>query len=340
MSNKALRCLVVLWIASSARAQNVPAEAEVSASSGPIKLTLSVYRTKLHLGTEYVNEMDWKQFEKDHPGKEVGQVGNWKSYEHPKPRGIADPLWIRLRVTNVGKKPIVISDHLFTGRTNFAAALTDNLEHKMSFYVEVLGPDGKPVRWSPQVACPRVWSKEEIRAFNNTPEQISRRRRYDALGKKWVKAGYSREKMQNLLDKVVAEENAKKEPSKEERAARAIEEEKEQRRLHPNKNLAPGESATTASFVAPGLCPTYRAVLPSPIGDFAELWNYHIHEAGSYKIRAMYEGRPLCSRVDRYVGIERTVLQEDCRKGLISTFRATDMDVFVRVPPISIEVHP
>lgn len=82
------------------------APVEVSATSGPVKLTLAVYKTRLKVG---------------------------------------ENVRARLTVTNVGKKAFALDDFLFNPKQDPHAGLHRNTASKSGTFLEALDQDGKPM---------------------------------------------------------------------------------------------------------------------------------------------------------------------------------------------------
>src|SRR5437868_2545188 len=86
-----------------------PAQAVVSAVKSPIKLTLTVYKTILKLHGDFKTETDIEKFKKENPPKN-GEY-DWTlsvlpKYDRRVPIKVGERLWIKIAMTNVGKKPV------------------------------------------------------------------------------------------------------------------------------------------------------------------------------------------------------------------------------------------
>lgn len=244
--------------------------AEISAVKSPVKLTLSVYKTRLKLQDDFKVDIDYERLDKEHPRDvdDHAQDGiDFEKYERRIPIKVGEPVWIKLRLTNVGKKPMVVMDDLFTGPMNFQEALESNSRYGVS--IVITGPDGKDLIWdkgrnSPLIPC------SEAGAI------------YDPVGTKkaaeWRKQGKSAEQIDELLEKDLRAEEKKKRDW-------ALSH-------HPVKKLQPGESIATGPWRYAGGCGRQEALLPAQIGDYAQLWNYRLDAPGRYKIRAVYFDDP------------------------------------------------
>lgn len=251
-------------------AQSIPAQAEVSAVKSPVKLTLSVYKTELKLQDDFKTDIDFERLDKEHPRdvNEHAQDGiDLDQYERRVPIKVGEPLWIKIRLTNIGKKPMAVKDDLFTGPLKFPEALEANSSYGVS--VVITGPNGKKV------------PSESIRDTSALPCSGSTSRFDPAATAKavaWRKEGKSQEQIDELFAEAIrAEEKRKK---------------KWEMINHPIKKLNRGESISTGPWRYQGNCAGQGALFPQQVGDYAQLWNFHLDSPGVYKISAVYFDDP------------------------------------------------
>lgn len=248
----------------------VPAQAEVSAVKSPVKLTLSVYKTELKLKDDFRIETDFERLWKEHPMKD--DKYDWENIDEEKylrrvPIKIGAPLWIKISLKNVGKKTMFVMDDLFTGPKDFQQALKG--ESYYGVKVIITGPDGKDVPWN------------DLRYISggSCPELQST---FDPVGTvkaaKWRKEGLTKEQIDDRLNNEAQEEVRKKK--------------KREQSQHPIKRLEPGETIATRPWRYQGRCKEESGLYPPQVGDFAQLWNFHLDTPGVYTIRAIYFDDP------------------------------------------------
>lgn len=207
---------------------NVPAEAEVNASSGPIELSLLLYKTKIKLG---------------------------------------DTLWEQLRVRNVGKQEILVTDNLFHDPWQ----LKRNIHAGYGIFIEIVGPDGKRL--------PVAAHSDSDGGIQNSvsglletegPEEA-------AMLSRWRKQGLTEQQINENLVSFNLEKRAKENAGN----------------VTPVIKLAPGESVQTHAWFHYG---EWARVIgkrpkPRPIGDFAQLEFFDLEVPGVYKVRAIYNNQ-------------------------------------------------
>lgn len=251
-------------------AHSIPAQAEVSAVKSPVKLTLSVYKTELKLKEDFKTDIDFERLDREHPRNvdERAQDGiDLDQYERRVPIKVGEPLWIKIRLTNVGKKTMVVKDDLFTGPLTFPEALEANSRYGVS--IVITGPDGKSV----PLEGFRDPSTKPCSGSTSAIDPVA-----TAKAAAWRKEGKSQEQIDDLFDdEIRAEEMRKK---------------KWEMSRHPIKKLNPGESVTTGPWRYQGSCAGQGARSPQHVGDYAQLANFHLDFPGVYKIRAVYFDDP------------------------------------------------
>lgn len=263
---------------SSPKADAVPAKAEVSAVKPPVKLTLSVYKTELKLQDDFKLVPDFDKLHREHPGNdEQIDWGNVDAHRYLRkvPIKVGEPLWIRIRLTNVGKKPMFVMDDLFTGPDDFQKTLEAG---RYGVSVVITGPDGNKVPWQSTkeifgMQCPE--NDPTSSEYRPTP-QPGQNPKEKVQIEAWRKEGKSTREIYKLLN--------------EQEAARRRREQTESK--HPIARLEPGETISTRPWRYSGKCKKDNARLPHQVGDFAELWNFHLDSPGTYKIRAIYSDDP------------------------------------------------
>ncbi|MDE2143327.1 MAG: hypothetical protein KGJ84_13035 [Elusimicrobia bacterium] len=244
--------------------------ATVSATKPPVKLTLAVYRTTLERRDDFTTEVDWDALDKEHPPEKDGirdlRNVDTSRYMRRKRVKVGEPLWVKIRLTNVSEKSMFVTDDLFTGPKDFQHALEDGF---FGVSLIIRNQNGKTVKWTPD-AEPDIDLCPEADSAPHEPPDPNGKAKIDA----WKRAGYPLEKINSLLDA-------------ESKAARARLESR-----HPIKTLGPGESIATGPWRYRGLCKADSAKLPQQVGDYGELWNFHLDEPGTYTIRARYHDDP------------------------------------------------
>ncbi len=270
-------------------AEKIAAEAQVSAVTPPVKLTLQVYKTKLRRHMKTVNR----------GGKPT------KVYD-------GEPLWVRLGITNIGKNTIMVTHDLFTGGREFGMAIDYWHGNARGIDLQIIGPDGKKV--------PKYQSLHSNgpRPGPSAEEKAAEHRLAEEKVAAWRRAGYSTEKINELLDEFSEEEGRKRRDAWQE----------ENIRRHPAKYLKPGQSVWTPpySYKDPYNKQFYRA---EPIGDFSELANFDFNDAGIYRIRFVYDKSVDASDFE----FHKNVLKD-------AHWKPDEWDVWVQTPWIKIEVLP
>lgn len=265
----------------------VSAEAEVSAAKPPVMLTLSVYKTTLKRHDDFKTEMDLKRPDREHPrgnNERAQDGGNLDRHEHQVPIKVSEHLWIKISIKNIGEKEMFILDDLFTGRMNFRKAIGNDGRYGVK--VVITGADGKTVPgenpfYIPAGPCPGQRT--------STVDIISTKK-----VAAWKKEGKTDAEIDELLDRQVQDERKTKEAR--EQAHRPI------------IKLAPGKSISTGPWHKIQ-CPGERGWFPPQIGDFAELWNYHLDTPGVYKIKAVYFDDPFRARGGSKIQFETPQIQ-------------------------------
>lgn len=250
------------------KANPVPAQAEVSAANFPVKLTLSVYKITLKLQNDFKLEMDYERLDKEHPrtNNEHAQDGiDLEKYERLVPVKVGEPLWIKISVKNIGKNTMFVMDPLFTGPKNFRQAIAENWYGGVT--VKITGPNGKVIpapdpKYIPSTPCPEgMLSKFD-------PEGT-------AKAAAWRKQGKTDAEITDLLNKELEEKQA----------------EEERRDRAPILKLEPGETTTTRPWLKIR-CTREHGSFPAQVGEFSELWDYHLDSPGIYRIHAIYFDDP------------------------------------------------
>lgn len=251
-------------------AKPVRAQAEVSAVKSPVKMTLSVYKTELKLLDDFKIETDFDRLWKEHPMK--NDKYDWENIDEEKylrrvPIKVGEPLWIKISLKNVGKKTMFVLDDLFTGRKNFRQAIGDRRHYGVK--VVITGPDGKDApapepEYIPSTPCPEgMTSKIDLAAT--------------AKAAAWRKEGKTEDEIDALFEKEIHDAQEKK--KKWDQAHRPI------------IKLEPGETTTTHPWHKVR-CHSETGSFPPQVGDFSQLWDYHLDSPGVYKIKAVYSDDP------------------------------------------------
>lgn len=221
--------LLLAQLAAAAGSQSVPAQAQASGTTAPIKLTFSVYKSSIAVG---------------------------------------ERLWFRVRITNVGKKAVLVHDDIFTDPWK----LRDQILGRFGVFLEVLDPRGRPLEFfSPMVdRHPPPQPSGEVPVSGlleiHGPEE-------GALVDKWKSEGLKSDE----IDRRLMKHNMAK-----------FDAEKLAARPRP-RPLQPGEFLETKSWFHHRRMD--RSPPPEPIGDFARLEFFKFDKPGTYRIRAVFDHR-------------------------------------------------
>lgn len=251
------------------KANPVPAQAAVSAAKSPVKLTLSVYKTTLKLQNDFKLEMDYERLDKEHPrtNNEHAQDGiDLEKYERLVPVKVGEPLWIKISLKNIGTTTMFVLDPLFTGRKNFRQAIA---ESSNGVKIKITGPNGKVIpapdpKYIPSTPCPEGMTSKFDPAGT-------------AKAAAWRKQGKTDAEILELLNKELEDKQANKEAYEQSH--------------RPIIKLEPDEITTTRPWHKIR-CSREHGSFPAQVGDFSELWDYHLDAPGTYWIQAIYFDDP------------------------------------------------
>ncbi len=226
------------------------------------------------------------------------------------------PLWFRLTVTNVGKKPFTIDDPLFApyfldDGENFIDYLSDPLKKKNSFHLVVLDDKGKEVAQKYQT----VWAMEMDPCIGFPDHSFES----ELLSK-----------AQRLKSRVQFEERAIAEKGFESTWKRLV---------------SPGSSIETIAWSYHGYCKGERKNPPIPPGRFAEFYGLDLSRPGHYRIYAGLNHVPTKKEIEEEKKEDQDALDAYRRMGwkydLGQTKRIqTPTDEIIRTPTITFEVLP
>jgi hypothetical protein len=254
-----------------ARGQAVHAEAETSVVRGGLKWTLSVYQTAVHRRDRQESVIDLGKVPREQPLKADGTVDNERSdlsrYTHIETVRKGDPLWIKITVTNVGQKDAWISDDIMTGRGDFLELMGAQIANEWPPYIGMSGPDHKRVEWQKKTLWHDATTSQSVGPVDPVLTEKVRA---------WRLQGVSDQEIQERLNSADRR--------------RGDDDQKRFAAAHPSFFLKPGKSVSSGPWVYPGDYPGERPQLPAPVGDFAELWNYHLDRPGTYKIWLVVKG--------------------------------------------------
>lgn len=208
----------------------IPAQAEVTASSGPVQLSLLLHKTKIKLG---------------------------------------ESLWHQLRIRNVGKQELLVTDQVFRDPWQLKRNAPDRRGiGGYGIYIEVLGPDGAHLD---KALYMEGFDNDMVPAVSGMLEIDGPKER--AMVNGWKKEGLSDWEVSFRL----VNYNMKKR-----RAAQPTAD-------PPMIKLQPGEIAETKSwFYYSWRDRNRKRPSPQPVGDFAELDFFELDKPGKYKVRAVY----------------------------------------------------
>ena len=269
--------------ASSARAAEPPAvstvtyppAAEVSASSGPVRLTMRIEKLRVRQD---------------------------------------EPVRFQVELTNVSTyyRLLVQDDTLYLEEPR---AMTDSLRTRVGTYIEVMGPDGKPLDYAlvphpPENPCPG-YSGDMVGLESGRPLTKEEEAWQAKLLRKWKKAGYGRKMIEERLDKAwIARQEAIREARLRKR----------------NVLLEPGESIRTPALAAWAdtrtICGPMSSWPPAKT-PYADLIEYPMGRTGVYSLRAVYDH-----------GLPEGLAEEYRRAGL----QAFPENVVIRTSPVVVEV--
>jgi len=249
-------------------------EASVSAQKSPIKLTLTLHSKKIRLG---------------------------------------DPLWFRLKLTNVSKVPIEIVNGLFCSDYGvFKKSLESYAGLRKELYLVVVRADGKEVMnyypIPPIDGCIENESGSMGSMSKESPAPPEIQRKVD----QWKKEGLNNQQIQAKLDKEFNYNPDYHPPGWKEKPypCSAFE-------------LAPSKSVETPAWVFKGYCPGDRPHLPMPPGRFVEAIQFQLDKPAHYRVFAVYN-----------------VTSDSDTKKLYRELHMTPSDGYVKTPAINFEVTP
>lgn len=224
--------------------EKIVPEAEVKSSSGPIQLTLRLYKIKIKAG---------------------------------------DSIWYQIELKNVGKNNIRVDDNAFVVPGGISIGTGAGIT------LEVLGPDGKPLK-------PHTTRRYEHGPFPFEDESLSPEEQ-ERLTKLMFADGEKIRKHAALQDEL-----ERKGLSRDELVQKLIEFDEQHAHIGtppaPRRDdsfwLEPGAAAVTLPWANPIFTGDRRNPFPKPIGQFAELEHYHstTSDPGRYQIRVAYDNRP------------------------------------------------
>lgn len=252
----------------------------VSAQKGPLKLTLTLYSDTV-------------------------------------PRG--GPLWFRLTVTNVGKKPFNVNDPLFApyfldDGKNFIDYLSLNSGMKKGFYLAIFDDKGKWVG-SDYMGTGLIIDIDPCLGpyVGNVL--------WDTLRESW------KIKTADQFEKREADE-------------------KKFKSLW-NQVVNPGQSIETIAWSYHGLCDGQRPHPPTPPGRFAEYYKLDLSKPGTYKVYARLNHVPTKKEIEEEKREDRAALRVDKEMGWKSDWYKSERakksdpeDAIIKTPAISFEVLP
>ena len=292
------------------RAQPAP-QAEVAGEKTPVRLTLSVYKTTVVRRQIIEERTDWDRIKRDFPEGRLPDNASPELIEkYMKNRivKVGEPLWIKIRITNVGKKMFTVGDDFFQGSKDFGEILEKNVNAGVAVYVELTGPDGKKIKWSSAPFfdgyCLNGFLDKSEPPLNETSSG------YPGLLERlsdWKKSGH---KIHDLVDVWYGKRPPP--PQKKQEDADLF-------------RLKPSQSFTTHSWIYRPICNGERPRMPKPIGDYAELEPLHMDKPGEYRLKAIYDMLPTTLEIAYNKQHGGHLSEEEIR---------------VETPPIKITVRP
>jgi hypothetical protein len=249
----------------------------VSAQKGPLKLTLTLYSDKV-------------------------------------PRN--GPLWFRLTVTNVGKKPFTIDDPLFApyfldDGENLIDYLSDPFKKKNSFHLVVLDDKGREVAQKYQT----VWAMEMDPCIG-FPD--------NSFESELLSKAQRRKSRAQFKERAIAEKDFK---------------------ANWKRLVSPGSSIETIAWSYHGYCKGERKNPPIPPGRFAEFYGLDLSRPGHYRIFAGLNHVPTKKELEEKKKEDQDALEVDKKMGWKSDWYGRKSipraeDAVIQTPPIDFEVLP
>lgn len=184
---------------------------------------------------------------------------------------VGKSLWYKLELKNIGKTKMLVDDWTFKDPWG----MHENCRKRYFTYLEVIGPDGKPLmvkRGGGMVTWDYV--RESGPSLKFTPEEY---KEIDAMRADWKKRGLSEQDQSIALSRWNVEINDKRQ-----RAELA----------DPTKQLwlKPGASTTTATWAYRDPSEyADRSFEEAQVEDYTQLWSYLLYRPGTYRIRAVYD---------------------------------------------------
>lgn len=183
---------------------------------------------------------------------------------------VGNSLWYKLELKNIGKKKMLVHDRFYKDPW----VLHENSRHRRGVYLEVLKPNGKPlrVRWgggSEQYD----WAPKPGGTLHMTVEES---KELDDLQSQWKLSGMTAQELSIATSRWGAALIDKKNMAEDSDPAKKL-------------WLKPGASTTTFAWVNRDPDLDARAGEEAQIEDYAQLWSYRFRVPGKYRIRAVYD---------------------------------------------------
>lgn len=183
-----------------------------------------------------------------------------------------DSVWYKLELKNIGKTKLNIQDLVFKNPW----AMHENSVKRTRIYIEIVGPDGKPMRT--QMGGKSVKYDWEPAAGEVYRLSMDETKELEALETEWKKRGLTdQERHVAYLEWNDRWHNRKNRAE----------------RRDPAKQLwlNPGASTATAAWVDRGI-EEYRGRADDDLAlhdGYAQLWSYSFLDLGTYRVRAVYD---------------------------------------------------
>ena len=183
---------------------------------------------------------------------------------------VGKSLWYKLSLKNIGKKKIRVEDWIFKDPW----AMHENCAGRKGTYLEVIGPDGKPltVTWGGG----RIIYEYEPKPGTEQPLDPKEEDELNALQVKWKKSGMTEQQQHIALSQWNSQQNFRKESAERSDPARQF-------------WLRPGASTTTFTWAYRETDEYSGHSREQPqVEDYTQLFSYEFYEPGNYRIRAVY----------------------------------------------------
>ncbi len=183
---------------------------------------------------------------------------------------VGKSLWYKLELKNIGKEKILVHDRFYKDPW----VIHENCRAKRGIYLEILKPDGKPLRVRGGGGREQYdWAPEPGGTLHLTVEES---KELDVLQSQWKQRGMTAQELSIATSRWGAALVDKKNMAEDSDPAKKL-------------WLKPGASTTTFAWVNRNPNFDAHAGEEAQAGDYAQLWSYRFRVPGKYRVRAVYD---------------------------------------------------